>query len=71
MPTQSDTASSMMAQDGENEPLFILRGTDPSAPLVVMEWIRLNFNTASEHKLRSAFGQALLMRDFPSKKQPD
>ncbi len=71
MPTQSDSASSMNAQDGENEPLFILRGTDPSAPMAVMEWIRLNFNTAPEHKLRSAFTQALLMRDFPSKKLPD
>lgn len=71
MPTENDSASSMSAQDGENEPLFILRGTDISAPPLILEWIKIHINTAPEHKLRSAFEQALLMRDFPSKKIPD
>lgn len=54
-----------------DEPLFVLRAQDRSAPHVVLEWIRCNIDTAPEKKLRAAFEQALRMRNYPSRKLAD
>jgi hypothetical protein len=61
----------IMAKLGDDEPVFVLRGQDISAPSVVLEWITRNFDTCPEHKLREAFEQALLMRGYPLKKTAD
>lgn len=61
----------IMARLGDDEPIFILRGQDASAPLVVLDWIARNFATCPEAKLREAFEQALQMKNYPFKKLPD
>jgi hypothetical protein len=53
------------------EPLFVLRGQDKTAPGVVLDWIRENFETAPEPKLREAFDQALRMRAYPYRRTAD
>ena len=55
----------------EDEPLFVLRGQDASAPRVVLHWISKNFDTAPDEKLAEAFEQALAMRDWRPKKTAD
>ena len=54
-----------------NEPIFVLRAMDESAPLAVIDWIRENLFSASEDKLRSAFEQALAMKKFEDKRRAD
>lgn len=54
-----------------NEPVFVLRAMDESAPLAIMDWIRENLFSASENKLRSAFEQALAMKKFEDKRRAD
>lgn len=53
------------------EPNFVLRGRDPSAPRVAMFWIMENIETATEEKLMKAFKQILDMRRYDYKKDPD
>lgn len=47
-----------------DEPLFVLRAQDLSSPQVVLEWIRLNIETAPHSKLREAFECALKMSTY-------
>lgn len=56
-----------------DEPLFVLRAQDPSAPRVVLHWISKNFDNAvcPDAKLRDAFEQALRMREWHPKKPAD
>ena len=49
---------------GKDEELFVLRAQDESSPEIVMEWIKRNFKTASDAKLRDAFDCALRMKHF-------
>lgn len=48
----------------DNEELFVLRAKDISSPKVIIEWIKINFETASDAKLRDAFECALRMRSY-------
>lgn len=48
----------------EDEPLFVLRAQDMSSPLVVLEWIRQNIESAPHAKLRDAFECALKMVSY-------
>jgi len=41
---------------------FTLIETDPSAPLVILQWIILNWHTSPIAKLRDAFEDALCMK---------
>lgn len=41
---------------------FTVVEQDQSAPFVILEWIRLNFNTCPPDKLKDAFMDALAMR---------
>ena len=54
-----------------DEPLFVLRARDRSAPGVVVDWIRANIETAPESKLREALDQALRMRRYPYRRNAD
>jgi hypothetical protein len=45
-----------------DERLFILMTRDNTAPLVVLEWIKMNMFTQSEEKLKEAFETALEMK---------
>ena len=56
---------------GENEPLFILRGQDVTAPKVVLEWIKLNCENCEPSKLRDAYKAVQAMLDTPHRKQAD
>lgn len=56
---------------GLDEPLFVLRGQDTSSPKIVLEWIKDNFETVSEEKLRKAFDAALAMKRWSPRKAAD
>ncbi len=67
----AEGAKGCLGKAGDNEMLFILRAQDITSPLVVLEWIKLNFNTCPSHKLREAFECALEMRNHDDKKRAD
>ena len=45
----------------DDEMLFVLMGRDETAPLVVLEWIKLNIGKQPEYKLLEAFEAAMEM----------
>jgi hypothetical protein len=51
------------------EMTFTLREQDRSAPLTILRWIELNFETCPKDKLLDAFHDALNMRDSPRPKK--
>lgn len=55
----------------DHELIFVLRAQDQSAPLVVLEWIKENFETAPTEKLQEAFTCALGMREWSGRKKAD
>ena len=55
----------------DDEPVFVLRGQDATAPATVLTWIRMNLETAPEEKLREAFDCCLDMLEWPKRKFPD
>jgi hypothetical protein len=61
----------VLAKLGDDEPIFILRAQDITSPLIVLDWIRQNFMQVPEHKLREAFEQAIVMKNYEDKKIPD
>ena len=65
---QGDTCWESVHPD---EPVFVLRAQDVSAPLSILNWIRDNFETASDAKLSEAFNHALLMRKWPGRRVAD
>lgn len=67
----ADGAKGCFAKAGDNEMLFILRAQDSTAPLTVLEWIKLNFETCSNEKLREAFECALEMKNNTIRKIAD
>jgi len=62
---------SCLNQAEDNEFIFVLRGKDISSPLVVLEWIKLNFETAPKDKLKEAFNCALNMLETVRRKTAD
>jgi len=52
-----------------DEEIFVLKELDETAPWVIMEWMKENFHTASEDKLRSAFESALRMKRADDKRR--
>jgi hypothetical protein len=62
--------SCLMKAENE-EMLFVLRAQDISSPKIVLEWIKENFETCSEEKLREAFECALDMRNHLDRKPAD
>lgn len=64
-------ATGCLAKAADDEMLFILRAQDFASPQVVLEWIKLNFNSCSEEKLMEAFKCALQMREHVNRKAAD
>lgn len=62
---------SCLNKAGDDEPLFILRAQDSSSAETILEWIRINFNTAPDAKLLEAFTTALEMKAWNNKKPAD
>lgn len=54
-----------------DEPIFVLRGQDQSAPKVILHWIANNFETCPDDKLREAFEHALKMKNWTYRKEAD
>jgi hypothetical protein len=64
----------------DNEPIFVLRAQDVTAPIVIIFWMLMTLVIAfarghsmspSDNTLRAAFEQALRMRTWDRKKLPD
>lgn len=64
-------AKGCLGKAKDDEMLFILRAQDMTSPTIVLEWIKLNFQTCPEEKLKEAFECALEMRRHSGRKQPD
>lgn len=60
-----------LAKAKDDEMLFILRGQDNTAPMAVLEWMKLNFNNCSESKLREAFECCIKMKNNSYHKSAD
>jgi hypothetical protein len=60
-----------IAKAADNEMLFVLRSQDITSPQLVLEWIKLNFETCPEDKLREAFNCAIEMKNWPNRKKAD
>ncbi len=50
---------------------FTLVEQDFSSPKTILYWILLNFDTLSDEKATDAFEDALAMRRYPKRKNPD
>lgn len=47
-----------------DEPVFVLRGQDVSAPHIVIEWVNQNLNTCPREKLLDAWDVAMAMKQY-------
>lgn len=59
-----------LAKVADDEPIFVLRAQDVSAPVVILEWMRCN-PQIPESKMREAFECAEAMRRWPRHKSAD
>ena len=50
---------------------FTLVAQDRTAPLIILQWIAANLETAPEEKLRAAFERAMAMREYTPRKWAD
>ena len=64
-------AKGCLGKADDNEMLFILRAQDVTSPMVVLEWLKINFLNLPEEKAREAFECALEMRKHKNTKSPD
>jgi hypothetical protein len=62
---------SCLEKAAPDEPIFVLRAQDLTAPKVVLNWISENFLTCPDEKLREAFEHALRMKNYHTKKIAD
>lgn len=62
-----DNPKSCLNQAHHDEPIFVLRGKDSTAPKVILHWIAKNFEARSKEKLLEAFNCALAMKDWRHK----
>lgn len=53
-----------------DEPVFILRGQDNTAPEIILQWIAKNIDTIEETKLKEAYQTVLAMRRYDSRRDP-
>lgn len=53
-----------------NEPVFILRGQDNTAPEIILKWIAKNLDTVEEGKIKEAFQTVLAMRRYDKRRDP-
>lgn len=63
--------SPCLLKAGEDEPIFVLRAQDFTSPQLILEWIKINFDTCPNEKLTMAFISALEMKEWPNRKTAD
>lgn len=54
----------------KDEPIFVLRAQDNTAPGIILNWIAKNLDTVDEAKLKEAFQTALAMRRYSFRRDP-
>lgn len=59
-----------LAKVADNEPIFVLRAQDVTAPEVILEWLKLNPHISDE-KHREAYNCAMEMRNWKARKAAD
>ena len=64
-------AKGCFAKAEDDEMLFVLRAQDKTAPLVILDWIKMNFENCPASKLREAFECALEMKNYHKRKSAD
>lgn len=67
----AEGAQGCLGKAKDDEMLFIFRAQDVTAPLAVLEWMKINFHTLPEAKLREAFECIMEMRKHKNTKSPD
>lgn len=63
-------SSSCLQKAGDDEPIFVVRAQDSSAPAVVQAWLIANPHI-SEQKRKSAINTMQAMRQWPKRKKAD
>lgn len=53
-----------------NEPIFVLRAQDNTAPGIILNWIAKNLDTVDETKLKEAYQTVLAMRRYSFRRDP-
>ena len=53
-----------------DEPIFILRAQDNTAPGIVLNWIAKNLDTVEETRLKQAYQTVLAMRRYAFRRDP-
>lgn len=64
-------AQGCLGKAKDDEMLFIFRAQDITAPVAILEWMKINFRTLPEAKLREAFECIMEMRKHQNSKTPD
>lgn len=64
-------AQGCLGKAKDDEMLFIFRAQDVTAPMAILEWMKINFNSLPEPKLREAFECIMEMRKHKNTKSPD
>lgn len=54
----------------QDEPIFVLRAQDNTAPGIILHWIGKNLDTVDEAKLKEAFQTVLAMRRYTERRDP-
>lgn len=54
-----------------DEPIFVLRAQDMTAPATIRKWVAFNADTAPARKLAEALECAAVMEHWPNRKMPD
>lgn len=67
----AEGATGSLAKAKDDEMLFILRAQDITAPMAILEWMKINFNSLPEAKLREAFECIMEMKKHKNTKSPD
>lgn len=63
--------SPCLKKAADDETIFVLRAQDITSPIIVLEWIKQNFETCPNDKLLKAFQTCLDMKEFKARKSAD
>lgn len=70
-PTDTKLDNPCLTNAQDDEPLFVLMGRDRSAPKLTIMWLAENIETVTEEKAYAALRNALLLRAYHTRKDPD
>lgn len=54
----------------KDEPIFVLRAQDNTAPGIILNWVAKNLDTVDETKLKEAYQTVLAMRRYSFRRDP-